>query len=170
MKNHAFTLIEVLIAILIIAVLTAIALPKYQLLVDKAEFRKIQATLETVMQSVQRYMLINNSFPRSLNNLDISFEGCTITDYNNDDYSSIALCNNSTELGLEPVYNAVYITLPKASNTQFMLEGYMVPHGYGRGRGTRVCSARQGEPRYIKLCASVGKQSGDSVWKSYDLF
>ena len=71
MKNHAFTLIELLIAILIIGILAAIAFPKYQLALDKTKYSRAMTLLAEINSAQQRYQLANNKRTDSLYDLDI---------------------------------------------------------------------------------------------------
>ena len=75
MKNHAFTLVEVLIVILIIGVLAAIAYPQYKLSLLRSEYSKLKGYVETMHDSVQRYYLSNGTWPKKLTDLDIELAG-----------------------------------------------------------------------------------------------
>ena len=57
MNKKAFTLLELLVVILIIGILAAIALPKYQLARDKAEFAKYQAMVSSLRNAYNEYFL-----------------------------------------------------------------------------------------------------------------
>ena len=63
MKNQAFTLIEVLVAILIIGVLAAIAVPQYQKAVEKARLLQNISTVRALYDALERYRLVNDSYP-----------------------------------------------------------------------------------------------------------
>ena len=70
-SNKAFTLIEILVVVLIIGILAAIALPKYQLSVGKTKYANLKTLTRSVYQSVLSYKLATNEFPPSFDVLDI---------------------------------------------------------------------------------------------------
>ena len=70
-SNLGFTLLELLIVVLIIAILTAIALPKYQLATDKARYAQAMHLLATINQAQNRYQLNYGTCTFSFYDLDI---------------------------------------------------------------------------------------------------
>ena len=72
MKNHAFTLIEVLIVVLIIGILAAIAIPQYQKAVEKNRAMQAIAVLRTVYQAADAFELSTGQWPTDINQLDIN--------------------------------------------------------------------------------------------------
>ena len=77
MKNQAFTLIELLVVILIIAILAAIAVPKYQKAVLKSHFSGLFINDSAIVRSLERYYLANGVYPTTLEDIDIEIGGCT---------------------------------------------------------------------------------------------
>ena len=74
MNNKAFTLIEILVAVLIIGILAAIAVPQYQMVVGKTRLTELKSVIRNIYYAEQRYYLLNNSYPTSIDDLDISFD------------------------------------------------------------------------------------------------
>ena len=64
MKNQAFTLIEVLIVVLIIAILAAIAVPQYKKAVIKSKLAQVDVGITTAIKNIDLY-LNTNGYPAS---------------------------------------------------------------------------------------------------------
>ena len=72
-KIKGFTLIEMLVVVLIIGILAAIALPQYQMSVGKAKFATLKNITKSLAESVNRYYMIHNAYPKSYTELDLDF-------------------------------------------------------------------------------------------------
>ena len=84
MKNQAFTLIELLVVVLIIGILAAVALPKYQESVERSIMQEAITNLQTIAQANDVFFMANGRKAKSteIGKLDISIPGTTgINDY-----------------------------------------------------------------------------------------
>lgn len=77
MKNQGFTLIELLVVVLILGILVAIALPKYQESVEKSIMQEAITNLKTIAQANDVFYLTNYRYANAyeMNRLDISIPG-----------------------------------------------------------------------------------------------
>ena len=75
MKNQAFTIIELLIAVLIIGILAAIALPQYKKAVYKTKFTQAIQIGEQIASAEERHYLVNGKYTMNLEDLDITIPG-----------------------------------------------------------------------------------------------
>ncbi len=74
-----FTLIELLVVVLIIGILAAVAVPQYQVAVQKAKLMKYVPIVRALNEAEQVYMLASGEFTANLQELDVNLplENCT---------------------------------------------------------------------------------------------
>ena len=75
-----FTLIEMLVVVLIIGILAAIALPQYQLAVEKSRASEAQVTMRDIHQAAQLCLMEGNEgeYGCRFNNLDLEIPGLQV--------------------------------------------------------------------------------------------
>ena len=108
MKKHTgFTLIEVLVVVIIIAVLAAVAVPQYQKAVLKSRFSSLLPTTKAVRDGNEAYFMAHGGYANAVNQLDV-------TAANNNDMT--------LELSRDPDYSYVLATRPNLENNLIMYQ------------------------------------------------
>lgn len=69
--KKAFTLIELLVVVLIIGILAAIALPQYQVSVDKTRFTELIMVARSIKNSQELFYLTNGTYATKFSDIDI---------------------------------------------------------------------------------------------------
>lgn len=155
--KKAFTLIEMLIVVLIIGIVAAIALPKYQLARDKSRYSQMLLAAQAILAAQERYYMATGTYTANGADLDISFEnvsgGKFIFEWgfcDPKDTNIYVMCSNKKDLK-----NEYYLGLAKV-------------YIYG-GNGQRCYAwTLDKTDRYNKLCQAVsGKKEPDSAGSSY---
>ena len=74
----AFTLIELLVVVLIIGILAAVAVPKYQVAVLKSRLATMMPNVKSIVNFAELYYLTNGQYPDDddLTGIDLGIEGC----------------------------------------------------------------------------------------------
>ena len=79
-KSRAFTLIELLVVVLIIGILAAVAVPQYQVSVDKTRYTTMMAAVRAVKNAQELYYLANGSYSTDIHDFAGTLPAsCTIT-------------------------------------------------------------------------------------------
>ncbi len=78
-SKQAFTLIELLVVVLIIGILSAVALPQYQKVVEKSKSAQALSLLKTVYNAAEAYYMANGTHATSFDEIsvDIPWTGST---------------------------------------------------------------------------------------------
>ena len=71
-NNKAFTLIEILVVVLIIGILAAIAVPKYQRAVDKSKYSSMINMARGFADAEERFYLANGRYTTDWDELDLA--------------------------------------------------------------------------------------------------
>ena len=80
MKNkQAFTLIELLVVVLIIGILAAVALPKYEMAVMRSRYGTLKANVRALYEAEEMYRMANGVYTSDMESLAVDLAGCTLS-------------------------------------------------------------------------------------------
>ena len=147
-----FTLIELLVVVLIIGILAAIALPKYQLVVDKARYSKMMDFTKAIADAQTRALMLTAD--PTFNDLDIDIPAnCTLTD------NRTINCDNGNWGCIVTKVSGLLLFLPRCTDVNTNTSYY---YWTEENRNQRICYAHTKEinDRANRLCqAMTGKDT-----------
>ena len=156
-----FTLIELLVVVLIIGILAAVAVPQYQVAVNKAKFIQMQVWADAVAKAEEMYYLANGKYSKIFSDLDIDI----CPEVTNKDATGILckykgeifLVNNMFRLGHE------YIEVHPRSTELPWLVQYLNNTANPNKRFCEVTS-NMNQQKATALCKSLGGKLSSRSW------
>ena len=168
--GSAFTLIELLVVVLIIGILSAIALPQYQIAVAKSRVATMFALGKAIANAQTVYHLNNDGWALNLENLDVQLPAScsSLSELDNEQHTRFA-CGNDFTLDNDIRNNgALRINYCPGNNTDVRLceqkRDLQINFSYTKGAN---CEIQNSSALGKRICASMGKATGNS--KVYDL-
>ena len=168
-KNAGFTLIELLVVVLIIGILASVALPQYELAVDKARYSKIIPMTRSLKEATELYYLANGTYTFKIGDIDIGGPaGCTFPAGDNVVYCEDSwydiLNSGSDVIGFTgPRYNSDGTANATIKNAYRI---WLDHNASGKPAGQRECLASDGSERAHRLCRAMGgeRQGGTNTY------
>ncbi len=152
-NNKGFTLIELLVVVLIIGILAAIALPQYQLSVDKSKLAGYHAIAKALADGYERYRLVHFDGPYDINMFDVGLPEGYIK-VNPDSGGSCAVFDDSYCCANSPIPGRYGSIICGKADNKFALQLIrQAPSGSDSFR--RVCFAKDDNHRAIRLCKNI---------------
>ena len=170
MKNRAFTLIELLVVVLIIGILAAIAVPKYQEAVDRSQLSEAILMARNIKNQQELFYLQNGRYAQDCVELNADFPAGIEKKGNNfylnkGSYYVFYHCNNgNVDVSISLRDN------PSSSKASF-LAGINIYFDQGlsksnqKYKGKMYCFSNFND-KWVQICKDLGKEkrSDKSYW------
>ena len=144
-RRGGFTLIELLVVVLIIGILSAIALPQYQVAVGRARVAQALPMLRALVQAKERYFMANGSYSADMADWDVQIP-----------YTS------KTEQGGGFMYSGIpvgaFLVVPSTSAAVYWDSGSV---SLDTTPDAQICYRNSSAPASAEqVCASFGPKTG----------
>ena len=161
-NKKGFTLIELLVVVLIIGILASIALAQYKLVVGKTQYTELKTLVSSLVESSQRFYLVNNVYPSKYEDLDIAIDKTSNTrayydtsefDFDLSNGVRCAITQNSNYVVCSKKFWGIRVGYYKTLDTNKPL--WCITEGLERtNMANRLCSAETGRDSNAIQCYS----------------
>ena len=139
-KWNGFTLIELLVVVLIIGILAAVALPQYQVAVEKSRAAEAVVLVKNIAEAETAYYLANGTYASDINLLGMDYPGTAANYYVPGFQTANWLCRPTT---ISDGWTEALAVCTRGSRASFyaigkLKDGRMFCYGYTTP-GQRIC-------------------------------
>ena len=157
--KKGFTLIEILVVVLIIGILAAVALPQYQLAVDKSDFARYQSMVASLRDSYDEHVVLYGEGTRKFEELSVDLPDDFTSSY---DYGAF-ICKENEDMfccmsGSGDQHGGL-VNCGKSDLSVLCSQNFF---GIGSTVALRkmYCLAQVNNKRANRLCGNIGKFTG----------
>ena len=161
--RSGFTLIELLVVVLIIGILVSIALPQYEMAVERIRATKAIVAVKALAEASERYYMANGFYPEN------SSSAQSLTQINED----LDVTVNGVQDFTIAKYHNVYIAAKRVGSTRFTYTiSKTLAHGSfstweKRGLTCNIAATSDDGSRSAQLCKNIcGTDTLQRVWGS----
>lgn len=138
--QKGFTLIELLVVVLTIGILAAVALPQYQIAVEKSRATEALTLNQTIAHMNKAYFMANGQYTANIHELDIEIHGNDARNNTCKENTLFLYCAKAINSAGETIALANRLPVGTWYSFEYFEDDTQCCYGYNR-QGIKICQA-----------------------------